>query len=317
MQKWIAIRASAVLALAGSAATLVFSVGMAAAVLFVSPRSAQPAPPAVVRGFGLVMSAVMALASIWGILTAIGVFRRRNWARISMMVVGGLLAFFGGTGALALLLVPFPVPANTAVNPHVMSAIHEAIVAFYALVAAVGAWWAILFNRASAKQYCAQHGPIAESARPLSIGVIGWYFVVSAAGTALCGVFRIPTMLFSVVVAGWATLAVCTALTAAQLYLGAGLLQLNEKARVWTIAYLLALGASGIVTAVAPGAPARMLTLMADIRAHFHMDAYPQMDMPATPAVWIALTSIVYVAVLLWFLVRRRAAFAPHSQTQG
>jgi len=303
MPKWIAIRASGVVALAGSAAALVFSVVAAAALIFAKPQPAGPVAPELVRIAGGVMAAVFAGAAAWGICTGLGVFRRRNWARISMVVLGGLLAFFGGTGALAMLLVPFPM--NPDVDQHIAGIVRVSVVAFYLALALVGAWWLIVFNRQSGKRYFAEGGAVTESARPLSIGAIGWYLLVASVGTALCSVFRIPTMLFGFMVTGWTTLAVCTVLTAIQLYLGAGLLQLDEKARVWSIYYLAAMGANGLGIAVAPGYVDRMRTFAAQFQGFSHM------DMPAMPNAWlIGISSVAWVAVLVWFLVRRRAAFA-------
>jgi hypothetical protein len=308
MRKWIAIRASAVLALAGSAAALVFSAAIAAVLLFPPKTNVQTLPPNLVRAFGFVMAALFAGAAVWGICTGVGVFRRRNWARISMLVFGGLLAFFGGTGALTMLLMPFP--ANAGVDQRILSIARIAIVGFYLLMTAVGAWWLILFNRQPAKQYFAEGGAVVESARPLSIGVIGWYLLVSAVGTAACGAFRIPAIVFGFVISGWTSLIVCSALTAVQLYLGAGLLQLNERARVWTIAYLSAIAASGIVTAVTPGFPARMHAFNIALQKTFHLQNGAGVSIAAMPnGAWLALISVAYAAILVWLLMRRREAF--------
>lgn len=304
MPKWIAIRAAAVVALAGSAVMLAMSVAVAAFLLFSPLRNSGVLTPNLVRVSGCVMAAVLAGAAVWGVCVGIGVFRRRNWARISMVVCGGLLAFFGGTGALAMFLVPFPM--DPAVDQHVAAIARASIVALYLALAAVGAWWLVLFNRQSGKRYFAEGGPVTEAARPLSISVIGWYLIVAAFGTALCGVFRIPTILFGVVVTGWATLAACTVLTAVNLYLGSGLLQLDEKARLWTIVYFSVIGANGLAVAVAPGHDAAMRAFALQFQAYFHADM-PQM----TPNLWLlALTTVAWTGLLIWFLVRRRAAFA-------
>jgi hypothetical protein len=303
MPKWIAIRAAAVVALAGSAVALAMSVAMAAFLLFSPLRNTGMLTPNLVRVSGCVMAAVFAGAAVWGICAGIGVFRHRNWARISMVVFGGLLAFFGGTGALAMVLVPFPM--DPAVDQHVATVARASIVAVYLALTAVGVWWLVLFNRQSGKRYFAEGGAVTESARPLSVSVIGWYLIVAAFGTALCGVFRIPTILFGVVVSGWATLAACTVLTAVNLYLGAGLLELDEKARLWTIVYFSVIGANGLAVAVAPGHDAAMRAFALQFQGYFHADM-PQM----TPNLWfLAFSTVAWVALLIWFLVRRRAAF--------
>jgi len=303
MPKWIAIRAAAVVALAGSAAAVTLAVAAVAFLLFSPLRNTGLLTPSLVRISGCVMAAVFAAAAVWGICAGIGVLCRRNWARISMVVFGGLLAFFGGTGALAMTLVPFPM--NPDVDQRVAAITRVFIVAFYLAFTAIGVWWLVLFNRQSGKRYFAEAGPLAESARPVSISIIGWYLIAAAFGTALCAVFRVPAMLFGVVVTGWTTLAACTVLTAANLYLGAGLLQLDEKARFWSVVYFALIGANSLAMAVAPGRAAAMRTFSLEFQAYSHLDM-PRM----TPNLWfLALTTAAWVAPPIWFLVRRRAQF--------
>ena len=136
MPKWIAIRAAAVLALAGSAAALAMSVAAVAFLLFFPLRNTGLLTPSLVRISGCVMAAVFAASAVWGVCAGIGVLRRRNWARISMVVFGGLLAFFGGTGALAMILVPFPM--NPDVDQRVAALTRAFIVASYVAFTAIG-----------------------------------------------------------------------------------------------------------------------------------------------------------------------------------
>lgn len=51
------------------------------------------------------------------------------------------------------------------------------IAAFYGVLTAIGVWWLVLFSRSRTKEYFAGHGPVIESARPLSISVIAWYML--------------------------------------------------------------------------------------------------------------------------------------------
>ena len=111
------------------------------------------------------------------------------------------------------------------------------IAASYGTLALIGAWWLVLFNTRATKQYFAEREPARERARPLSVSIIGWYLLICAAGTALAAVLRVPTMLFGLIVTGWSAVAVCTALVAIDIYLGAGLLRLHERARLWSIVY--------------------------------------------------------------------------------
>jgi hypothetical protein len=77
------------------------------------------------------------------------------------------------------------------------------IAAFYGALALVGAWWLVLFNTSATKQYFAGREPERESARPLSIAIIGWYLLAGAVGTALAAVIRMPAVFFGLIFTGW------------------------------------------------------------------------------------------------------------------
>jgi hypothetical protein len=57
------------------------------------------APPPIPAWMPVVMYALSAFfvaLSVWGILTTVGLFRLRRWARYSMLVIGGGLALING-----------------------------------------------------------------------------------------------------------------------------------------------------------------------------------------------------------------------------
>ena len=156
----------------------------------------------------------------------------------------------------------------------------------------VGAWWLVLFNTGATKQYFAERESARESARPLSIGIIGWYLLIGAAGTALATVFRVA-VLFGFILTGWSAVAVSMAYIAIQIYLGAGLLRLQERARLRSIVYFCALAANYLAAVARPGFMEQMQRAM------------PQLD-----KIWMfGLIGAAACAIPIWFLVRRRTAF--------
>src|ERR1039457_3376341 len=233
-RKWIAIRASAVLAIAGSLATLAIGGAMLFGTLKAPPPATGPAmPPFPLAAIGIVMAALSAGLSAWGISTAIGIFRRRQWARISIVVFAVLLTFIGASTFLAILFMRLP--AQEGVSQSMMDAIRWGMAGLYGVLAAIGVWWLVLFNLSSTKEYFAQHAPSQPSSRPLSVSMIGWYFLISSPFLAAMAVVRMPAFVFGAVITGWGGLAVYTLFAGAQIYLGTGLLRLREQARLGTI----------------------------------------------------------------------------------
>jgi hypothetical protein len=114
---------------------------------------------ALVASFGLfmfflvdkAMAAAPLFLAVWSIGTAIGVFRRRRWARISAIWLASAIAL-GGSLSVVMLLDPrsraegFSAPWVHAVS---------------GLIALAGAWWVFLFNSGPAR--CHFHAPARHS----------------------------------------------------------------------------------------------------------------------------------------------------------
>lgn len=307
MSKWIAIRTSGVIAIAIGAAALFLAGVMILALLLAPMRDASPLPPAVLRAVGILVALMLGACAAWAVGTGAGIFRRRPWARISILIAGGVFAFFGCMGGIALWFAPFPVDAR--VDQHAAAIVRYLLIGFYALQAALGAWWLILFNRPAASRYfvagAAGGAATSAPARPLSVTLIAWYLLVGAVLTALGAVVRVPGMFFGVLVTGWTAMAVYSLFAIVQLYLGSGLLQLDEFARLGSVVFFVVSAANGCVSFLAPGRDDRLRAVEAQLPSAFRM------EFPEWRGVWVsAIVGAVFVAVPIWFLIRRRAAFA-------
>jgi hypothetical protein len=91
--------------------------------------------------------------SVFGIFVGVGILRRRNWARITILIWGGLMGFFCLV-AVAFSLVFFTagpgidLPNAQGVDAaQGMAFMKVFLVIFYGIPAAVGIWWLILFTR--------------------------------------------------------------------------------------------------------------------------------------------------------------------------
>jgi hypothetical protein len=305
MPRWIAIRTSGVIAIAIGAAALFLAALMILALLLAPMRDASPLPPAVLRAVGIVVALMLGACAAWAVSTGVGIFRRRRWARVSILIAAGVFAFFGCTGGLALWFMPFPMDAR--VDQRAAEIVRYVIVGLYGLQAALGVWWLVLFNRPAAKQYFVA-GAAPPSARPLSVTLIAWYLLAGAVLAALGAVVRMPGMFFGILITGWTATGVYSAFAAAQLYLGSGLLQLDENARVGSVIFFVLSAASGLASFVGPGADERMRLLESRLPGFFRVGTP---EMAEWRGVWVsAIAGLVFVAVPIWFLIRRRAAFA-------
>ena len=258
-----------------------------------------------------IMAAVMVAFSAWGISTAIAIFLRRRWARVSILVFAVLLTFMSGAGTIAILFIQLPATPNTD-SAAIMPVVRLGMAAFYGVLTAIGVWWLVLFNRSRTKEYFAGQGPVIESARPLSIGVIAWWLLAGGAFMVVAALLRLPAMLLGAVLTGWVTLVVYGAWAAVQIYLGLGLLSLRQAARVGSIAFFCFGAANCAVSMLGPG----YAEMMRQTRI-----AMPRLFPAGAPAalpgpIWVfVLLTTACCAVPIVFLVRRKPAFHQTSES--
>jgi len=115
-------------------------------------QGAPPMPPQVRTMSAVIMLFILAL-SVFGIFVGIGIIRRRNWARITILVWAGSMTLVS-LSAVALSFVIFSaMPAmqlpnvSTADTGRFMHVVNLFVAIFYGIPAAVGIWWIVLFTR--------------------------------------------------------------------------------------------------------------------------------------------------------------------------
>jgi hypothetical protein len=301
---WIGVRASAVLAIIGSLGALLLAALMLWAAFFGPAPEGPVVPPVPLKVLGIAMAIIFGGLAGWGLVTGIAIFRRRAWARISILVFAVLMAFMCAGGMLAVLIVQLP--STPEAGPRIMTIVRWGMAAFYGALTAIGVWWLVLFNTKHTKEYFAGSEPGQVSLRPLSITMIAWFLLLGAVMLALGAVIRVPAMLFGLLITGWGALGVYTVYAAIQIYLGAGLLQLHEPARVGTIAYFVFGALNSLVTLTLPGFAGRMQEMQNAMSRFIPAGT----DSTAMENMWIYMViGAAFWAVPIWFLVRRRAAF--------
>ena len=148
-----AVTAAGIVAILFAAFGVLIAIVVEAAMLFVSRISSEssgiPLPEAVRAMTSITWLFLLAL-NIFGIFVGTSIFRRRNWARICILIWGGLMAFFSAITILVTLLImgqmPYVVP-HSVVAAHVLVIMKWVMALFYAIPLGVGIWWLILFTR--------------------------------------------------------------------------------------------------------------------------------------------------------------------------
>jgi len=114
--------------------------------------SGAPALPSETRAMSAVMMFFMLALAVFAIFVSLGIFRRRNWARITILMWAGLMTLVC-LGALAFSFVIFRVmqtqlPNGNGVDTEALMRFTRIFVfIFYGIPAGVGIWWLILFTR--------------------------------------------------------------------------------------------------------------------------------------------------------------------------
>jgi len=180
----------------------------------VSTSAPVPAQPAWMPWFTLGFAGVCLALAGWGIITSVGLFRMRRWARVSALIIGGLLVFFGLPGfSMMILMAMVSLPAPTGVDPAHANTVQmvtrigfTAIALFYAFISAIGIWWLHYFNRKAVREALTTgaSGPLGPPRRPALISILAILNIVGIPMCALMAFAPLPMAIFGIVVHGWA-----------------------------------------------------------------------------------------------------------------
>ena len=339
MKRSIGVTVIAVLSLLGSVLTLLMGVLMGW-VMFRAPVASPdqyPGSPAFFKAMLFAGVLIYVVPAIWGICTSIGLFRLRDWARISIIAFAVLLILTGGFGILMSLVIPLPTPSHLPSDRSIEVGVRLSMGLFSAALLGLGIWWVAFFSRKKVRQqfvglragivYGAppqvsdslQLPPTMETVprirqRPLSIAILAWFLLAGCALIPLNVLLRAPAVLFTKVVTGYPAAVYYLALAGVQLYIGIGLLRLRPAARIVCIWYLAYGFVNAAVFYLAPGGHARMLSLIEKQQSMFpwiqpgQNQFLQQVDL--TPLLIVgACVGLAVLAVPLYFLVTRRQAF--------
>ena len=334
MKRSIGVTFSAIVSLLGSALTLGLGVLVIFILFFFAPTRANfsgvsSAPKAI-----FVMGALIyILPAIWGVITSIGLFCLKNWARISIIIFSVILILMGALVGVIMLFMPLPAAPAGAATQSTMTGIRLGMGGFWFGIAAIGVWWLILFTRPKVKaQFAAIPSPIAiagappmpaqltgigstpANTRPLSITIIAWLLLVGCAFFPINFLIHAPAIFFTKLVTGYGAAIYLFLYLLANLTIGIGLLRLNPTARIAGIAYYVFAIFNVGTFYFAPGGHDRLQALVSASQAMFPwmkqmQESGPQVDLMPFMTMG-GVVGLLGVLVPLYFLITRKQAFA-------
>jgi hypothetical protein len=325
MKRPVGVTLTAVVQVLGSLLVLIGSVLMLfmPALMRGTPRPTPPSPIESLILYGA--AAVYGFFALSGFLTAIGVFRLKNWARYSTLVFAGFVVVMGLLLALEFVLMPVPgMPSRAgADSPAAITPMLRLLMAAFPLgFALLGAAWLYYFNRASIRSVFIQSdkrtnadakGILVGGRRvPLSILVIAAFSLFGAIVLIPFAFWLPANIFFGFIVTGYACKVITLLLGALDVYVGIALLRLSEMGRRVAIAANFVYLANTVVFWFVPN------------RVHQYFELYGQMvGAPASSAMapyttvtymrYGVLLGVAEIGVNLYFLVTRAGAFRAES----
>jgi hypothetical protein len=298
--------AAGVIGILASLLAILIAVAAIVGLSMMPPGNAAPAIPAFAKSVVVAMMVVFAGLAIFGIFTSVGVLQLKNWARISILIWGGVMAVFCG---LALAFAAFgPIQEPPGPSPISLLYVRILISVVYGIPFLIGTWWLWLFNQPRVKEQflAAPAGegqpPAAPQPRcPLPLAILAGFSIFSAGFSLLLPLTNFP---INVILFGYrfhGPLGVTLFFLSAGIFLvgAVGMLRLKR----WS--YPLILGqyffwmASGTVTLVSPSYERNMQEMMS------------QMSLPEGPVGQAAfaqtrvfgILSLITGVLLIWLLL--------------
>jgi hypothetical protein len=312
-----------------AALQLVFTVTMVAGgVLYLSKSLPTPPPspfsPSFLPAMMFALSLLFAAFAVWSIVTLIGLVRLRSWARYSILVIAGLITFFGAISTVTTFAMPLlisSVPTQTpAPNPAIMRGTFLFVGAIYGLFTVIGIALLVYYNLAKTRTLFLQNAPVnlappntsTGRPRPTAITIISWFYLVSAPFCLFYLFFPIPGFFFGFIFYGIAGRLLYAAFGVLTFVLGYGLYRLWNWARLAVFAWF-GIGVFNALVLVTPWGRSQYHTYMDAFNARMYAGQQPPPNLAASP-VFIGVCAVIglaFCAFILWLLHRHREAFTP------
>ena len=305
MNRSVAINIFAVILFIGSALTLLF-----AAILLLGLRvgSILEGQPVFIKYVIYFLFAIQLGIVGWAVATGIGLWRHREWGRISILVLSGILLFFTLPGLPMIAFMPLAQEQPEFRSMHLFVRIFMVIL--YGGLSALGGWWLYFFTRKSVRDEFRGGASFSVTscppdARPLSITIIGFLLLITACFGPSVFLLPVPTILMGFAFTGRTSQAVMLLWSAAAAAAGYGLLKLKLWGRRLAIGYFVFGIVNAILSISLPGSHAREEQVRRSIEDMFQVHS----PVPSPPMWWGLVLVLPVLLAQLWFVVARKEAF--------
>ena len=159
-------------------------------------------------------------------------------------------------------------------------------------------------------------------ARPLSISIIAWLFLVGCFLIPFSILLHAPAIVFTAVLTGWPATIYLLLFAGVHIYVGIALLQMKPAGRLVGMGYYIFSLLNVAVFYLAPGRSARIARFLEIEQSVFPWMRSPQMDSPfaanVMPFVIIGVIGgLAFSLVVLYFLAAAKPAFDSAAQGAG
>jgi len=282
------------------------------------PGNASELPP-FARNAMLAGQGFMMCLSLLGIATGIGLIYLRKWARISILIWGGMAVFFGVAGIpIAYLTLLTPNPNAPELPMESMQAVRWILLFIYGMPLLIGIWWLVLFNRAAIKAQFRSTTVAADPALPqkpacpLPISVLAWFYITSILNLLFLPFlsFHMPVFVFGRVLSGSLGLAVLILSCLAFALAGIGLLKLKPWSYSLTIGLQVFWLVSTAVSMLSPNYNVVMDSFVKEMQVSLHLP-----ETQFSPAAfahhygWAVVLGLLFAGAILGLLVYYRSRF--------
>lgn len=328
------------LVLAAIALGLMAGMGLLSGIMMVltfalihTPETAQ-FPMVKTIGFG--MGVVTLLISGFCLWTVIGLFRVKRWARISILIMGGLVAFFSLLAALSSVIAALSqsmIPQSTpGLPPETMKIVLFGSAALYLCAGLIGIWWLVYFNLRRIRAVFVARSVPRQEAMAASVPMEGvWIdpngqrrsvlgvlvnclaalYIIGGVSGVVCASFHLPLFFLGHIFRGTPAALFLVSISAISIGIAVGLLR---RMRVAWIAALVfdALGVISELALLMPANRAAISSYQQEISARlFHGFPMPpnQLTMEPTYILVGALGGTLMLILIFWLLMRARPLF--------
>jgi len=252
-------------------------------------------------------------AGAWGVITGIGLFQLKAWARLSILIFIGLTAYFEASFALIPLF--FRIRSGTEM-PELSAAARETIFLSCILLVVIELWAGYYLTRRAARVRFGLPG----ISKPFSIGAIEWYLMISGISSALELLFYrgYPRMSFGVLFIGWRATVVAFLTTIIYLAFGVGLQRYTEAVRKPTI-YLCLFNIANVAVFYFRPDRERAVRALFAARAVYRAPSIRALPFEAFSGFLRAASIEVFLLSLaaIWFLVSRKSDSEENLKTSS